>query len=304
MLPPREIETLFSPPRRRGAGLHVSALLLVFVIVILLLGLALSQPSGVLAIAVLTAAVLISLFLPILFYRLYGLIKSGYWVSRDGLRLRWGLRAVDLPHASVVDVARWADLEVVPALPRWTWPGAVVGQVQDKELGTVEFLASDKYKLVLLGTAERVFVVSPEDEGQFVAALKRESLRGSLQPLRPRSASPSFVLVEAWAQPLPRRLMAGGAALALGLLLLAGFLAPGLAGASLGFAADGAPLPPVAGSQLLLLPALNLFFYMGNLMLGVLFFREPNGANVSLLLWGSSLLASLLFLGGMVVSIV
>ncbi|MBX3047168.1 MAG: hypothetical protein KF698_09245 [Anaerolineales bacterium] len=293
----------FDPPRRRGTGLHVSAALLVLTLASLLFLLALAQPPGPVGIILLVAGSLICLLLPLLFYRLYCLHKSGYWISRDGLRLRWGLRAVDLPYDAIVDVARWSELEAPPPLPRATWPGSVLGQVQDAELGTVEFMASDKTRLVLLGTAERVYVLSPEKDSQFVAALKRESLRGSLRPLRARSAAPSFVLVEAWAQPLPRRLMAAGAGASLILLLLVGFLAPSLSAVSLGFGPDGAPLPGVAANQLLLLPGLNLLFYVGNLLLGLLFFREPQGDSLSVLLWGSSLVTSLLFLAAIIVSI-
>ncbi|MCW5874894.1 MAG: hypothetical protein KIS88_09655 [Anaerolineales bacterium] len=293
----------FDPPRRRGTGLHISAALLVLVGAAMLFGLALAQPPGVLGILLLVAGSLVSLVLPFLFYRLYCLHKSGYWISRDGLRLRWGLRAVDLPYDAIVDVARWNELETPPALPRAIWPGSVLGQVHDSELGTVEYMASDKTRLVLLGTAERVYVLSPEKDQQFVAALKRESLRGSLRPLKARSAAPSFVLVEAWAERLPRRLMAAGAVLALALLLLAGLVSPSLPSINLGFAGDGSPLPAVAGSQLLLLPALNLLFYVGNWLLGLLFFREPGGESISVLLWGSSLLTSALFLGAIVVSI-
>lgn len=294
---------LFEPPRRRGTGLHLSAAALVASIVAVLYLLALAQPPGLAAIVLVVLASLVALALPFLFYKLYCLHKSGYWISRDGLRLRWGLRAVDLPYSAIVDIARWSELEAPPALPRAIWPGAVVGQVRDAELGTVEYLAADKTRLVLLGTAERVYVLSPEREAQFVAALKREALRGSLRPLAARSFAPSFVLVEAWGQRAARRLIASGAALSLALLLLVGFLAPGLPAVNLGFAGDGSPLPAVTGSQLLLLPALNLLFYVGNLLLGLLFFREPQGENLSTLLWGSSLASSALFLGAVIVSI-
>jgi hypothetical protein len=205
------------------------------------------------------------------------------------------LRQVDLPYQAILDVARWSELESVPPMPRWIWPGSVFGLSQDKELGPVEFLASDVNNLVLIGTKERVYVISPENTKGFVATLKRESLRGSLRPLRARSVSPSFVLVEAWGQTRPRQLILAGAGLAVALLLLVGFLVPGLPSASLGFSGQGQPLPPVAASQLFLLPALNLLFYMGNLMLGVLFYREPQGASISPLIWGSSLVVSLLF---------
>jgi len=293
----------FEPARRNGLILHISALLVIFALLASLLTLALTQPAGVLVVILLIAALLLSLLLPLLFYRLYSLIKSGYWVSREGLRLRWGLREVDLPHAAVVDVARVAELENFVGPPSWTWPGAVVGLVHDAELGEIEFMAADKQDLVLLGTKERVYAISPQSGQDFVASVKREALRGSLRAVRPRSVSASFVLVEAWAEQKSRRLLIAGAALCVALLFLVGVLAPGLPSISLGFEADGLPLAPVAGVQLFLLPALNLFFYMGNFMLGLLFYREPNGANFSYLLWGCSLFASLLFLGAILFSL-
>jgi hypothetical protein len=293
----------FDPERRRGLALHISALLLIFLIVVSLLNYAIDQPAGLAAIIALLLALAFSLALPFLFYRLYSLVKSGYWVSREGLQLRWGLRQVDLPYANIVDVARLAEVENPLSFPRWIWPGAVSGQVQNEELGLVEFLAADRQDLVLIGTKDRVFAISPHNAKDFVASLKRESLRGSLRPLRPRSISPSFVLVEAWGKRPVRRLLLAGAGLAVALLLLAAVVAPGSQGVSLGFNADGTPLPTVAGVQLFLLPALNLFFYMGNLMLGMLFYREEGGINFSTLLWGSSLVSSFLFLGAILASL-
>jgi hypothetical protein len=293
----------YDPARRRGLTLHISALALVLLVVLSLLSFAIAQPAGVLAILALVLALLLALLLPLLFYRLYSLIKSGYWISREGVQLRWGLRQVDLPYAAIVDVARVAEIENPLQFPRWIWPGAVAGEVENPELGTVEFLAAERDDLVLIGSKDRVFAVSPQNAKEFVATLKREQLRGSLRPLRPRSVSPSFVFVEVWARQPLRLMILGGALLAVGLLILAGIIAPGLPGVSLGFNADGSPLPLVAGVQLFLLPALNLFFYMGNLMLGLLFYREEGGLVFSTMLWGASLVSSVLFLGAIIFSL-
>jgi hypothetical protein len=202
-----------------------------------------------------------------------------------------------------VDVAQADELEHAVTLPRWIWPGSVVGQLVDTEFGLVEFIASDAQQLVVVGSKERVFAISPRDKAEFVQVYKRESERGSLKPLAAHSAQPIFVLVEAWAHLQTRRLLVAGGAFALGLLLLAGILAPNLETVSLGFAASGERLPDVAGVQIFLLPALNLFFYMGNFILGLLFFREPKGILISYLLWGSSIVTSLFFLGALLFSL-
>lgn len=295
--------TRFDPPRRRGLAIHFGALAVCVTAVISLLFFASAQPTALTSVLLLIGALLFSLPLPLLFYRLYALLQSGYWFGREGVRLRWGLRQIDLPHDAIVDVAHADELENPIHLPRWSWPGSVAGEVKDPELGLLEFLSSEKEGLVLLGTKNRVYVISPNDPQKFLDLYKQESERGSLRPFRSRSISPSFVLVEAWEQPRARQLLVAGAALALGLLLLVGILVPGLPSVSLRFSADGLPLPAVAALQLFLLPALNMFFYVGNLFFGLLFFREPKGLNFSYLLWASSLFTNLLFLGAVLVSI-
>jgi hypothetical protein len=293
----------FDAPRSKGFVLNGVALLFELVVLFLFLVFALNQPPGLVVIIALLLTLLFSLPLPLLLYRLYSLWLSGYWIGRDGLRLRWGLRQVDLPFDGVVDVALSNELEHSLVLPRWNWPGSVVGEVADAELGLVEFLAADKEDLVVIGTKERVFAISPENAQEFVSVYKRESERGSLRPLPPNSVQPIFVLVEAWAQLQTRRLLIAGGLFAVGLLVLVGVLAPSAQGVSLGFNASGQPLPPVAGVQLFLLPALNLFFYMGNFILGLLFFREPKGVQISYLLWGSSLVTSFFYLGAVFFSL-
>jgi hypothetical protein len=294
---------LFSPPRRKGLALHIGALFLSGTLLVILLTLAITRPPGLAVVFLLLGAFLFSLPIPLLLYRLYTLLQSGYWIGRNGMRLRWGLRLIDLPFAEIVDLARAEELEAPIELPAWSWPGSISGVRQDAELGTLEFLATDKDALVLVGTNDRVFLISPENPLEFVGIYKRESERGSLRPIAARSIAPSFVLVEAWGERRVPALLAAGGGLALALLVLVGLLAPGLQSVSLGFGADGQPLQAVAGVQLFLLPALNLFFYMGNFVLGLLLYREPRGILFSYLLWGASIVTGILFLIAILVSL-
>ena len=293
----------FSPPRRRGLLIYLGGMLVALILVTILLGAAVSQEPGLPVILLVLAAFLIALPIPFALYRLYALLRSGYWLGRNGLRLRWGLRFIDMPYDQIVDVARVEELEAPLELPPWAWFGSLMGQRNDAELGKLEFMASDPANLVLLGTADGVYVISPADPQDFVAVYKRESERGSLRPIPARSVLPSFVLAEAWAEPRVPALLVAGAVLALSLLVLVGVLSPQLEAISLGFGADGKPLEPVAGVQLFLLPALNLFFYMGNFVMGLLFYREPQGILFSGILWASSLFTSLLFLAAILFSL-
>ncbi|MEX2143790.1 MAG: PH domain-containing protein [Anaerolineales bacterium] len=293
----------FPPPRRTGMVINVSGLLIAASLVILSLLSAVVQQPGLAVILLLLVAFLFTIPIPFLLYRLYALLQSGYWIGRNGLSLRWGLRFIDLPYEQVVDVARAEELESAPPLPRWSWPGSLMGQREDPDLGHVEFLASEAANLVMVGTASAVYVVSPRDPQEFVAAYKRESERGSLRPIASRSVLPSFVLAEAWREPRVPGLLVSGAVMAMGLLVLVGVLAPQIEVVSLGYGVDGQPLAPVAGVQLFLLPALNLFFYMGNFVLGLLFYRERQGIRFSTIVWGSSLVTSLLFLAAILFSL-
>lgn len=299
---PGEQWQLYAPPRRKGVAVNLGGLVFAVALVVTLLSFSVSQQPGLPVILLLLGALLFSLPIPVLLYRLYSLLRSGYWLGRNGLRLRWGLRLLDLPFDQVVDIARADELETPLAQPRWTWPGSVVGQVTDADLGQVEFLASEAEQLVMLGTRDGVIVISPEDAQEFVLNYKRQSERGSLRPIAAHSISPSFVLVEAWAEPWVPALLGAGAALALGLLVLVALVAPGQGTVSLGFVA-GEPAEPVAGVQLFLLPALNLFFYMGNFVFGLLFYREAQGLRISYLLWGASLVTGVLFLLGVIANL-
>ena len=300
---PSETWIYFAPPRGKGLLINLGGFLIALTLVIVLLAAALLQQPGLLVVLMLLGALLIALPIPFVLYRLYSLLQSGYWLGRNGLRLRWGLRLIDMPYDQVVDVARADELEAPLELPRGAGLGSLTGQRAQAELGKVEFMASEPANLVLLGTRAGVYVISPAAPREFVETYKRESERGSLRPIPPRSVLPSFVLAEAWAEPRVPGLLVTGAVVALSLLVLVAVLTPQLETVSLGFGADGRPLEPVAGVQLFLLPALNLFFYIGNFVLGLLFYREPQGTRISTILWGSSLLTSLIFLAAILFSL-
>jgi hypothetical protein len=287
----------FRPPRSRGVALQLAALLLLSAAIGLMLTVASQNPPGLLSVGLLVFSLLLSLALPLLFYRLYALLGSGYSIGRGGLRLRWGLRQVQLPHAAILDTALATELETSPILPRWRWPGSLVGSVEDPELGSVEYLAAESRDLVLIGTKERVYALSPDNPIDFLAAYRREAERGSLQALKATSVLPSFVLAEAWAERDVRRMLIAAAGLALGLLILVALVAPGRAAISLGFDAIGNPLEAVPGVQLFLLPGLNLALFVAGLLVGLILYRESGLGWLARMVWGGSLLAGLLFLG-------
>lgn len=289
--------TRFDPPRSRGIVLHTGVLLFCGAAIALMVSIASQTTPGLGLVLLLVGALLLSLLVPILLYRLYALLQSGYWVGRGGLRLRWGLRQVQLTHEDVLDSALADELETLPPPPRWRWPGSFMGLVEDAELGTVEYMAVQGEGLVLLGTAQRVFVLSPQNPADFLTQYRRQAERGSIGRIQRYSVEPRFVLAEAWGDAPVRRLLLAGGGLAVGLLALTGVLAPRVDAISLGFDASGLPLGAVPAVQLFLLPALNLALFIGSFLLGLILYRESGLSLIARLVWGSSLLSAALFLG-------
>ena len=60
---------------------------------------------------------------------------------------------------------------------------------------------------------------------------------------------------------------------------------------------DGSPVELIPGIRLLLLPVLNTFFFIADLLLGLFFYRRADTQTLSYLMWASSALTSILFSG-------
>ncbi len=289
---------VFEPPRRRGAVFHLFAIVVLAALAAWSFSSATRTPLGPLFLFYLLVATLLALPLPLLVYRLDALRRSRYRMERNGLRLRWGLRAEDIPMDRVLWVRSAAELEAPLELPRPRWPGAVLGVRHHAGLGAVEFMASEEEDLVLIGTAQRVFAISPGDAKGFLRAFQTQTELGSLSPIRAFSAYPTFLLAELWAARPARWLLLGGLTLSLAMFVWVGIAIPNLETIRFGPPLGGAPPDPVSPAQLFLLPVINLVFFLANFVLAIYFQRRDGRRPLSYVLWGSSLLTALLFMGG------
>jgi Bacterial PH domain len=233
---------------------------------------------------------------PILGYRVYALNRANYLLDRNTLRLIWGLRIEDIPVTDVEWIRPVSGLAAPIKLPWFRLPGGILGVTRQADLGRVEFLASEAASLVLVATSQQVFAISPENPDAFLAAFQKTIEMGSLQPVHGVSQYPSFVAVRAWESSLVRFLWMAGAFLNVGLLVWVTVLIPSLASVPLGFEANGKPLAPVPGAQLILLPLLSIALYVVGLLTGLFFFRKPEQRVLALALWASGALSGLLFL--------
>jgi hypothetical protein len=301
----------FSPPQRTGLLFNLAILLLLGSGGVWSIFQATRTKVGASFLIYLLVGLVAITLTPIFAYRLRALLGSFYVLQRDGIRLKWGLRAEDIPMDKVLWVNHAHDMEPAVPLPMVYWPGSVLGTRRTKEGIVVEFFAARSTSLILVATEVRVFAISPEDPDAFLTTFNSLAQLGSLAPMPAKSLYPSFLMARVWKDRIARAMLLGGVFLSLALLIWVSLIIPGHSQVALVLTPEGQPLDLVPSIQLLLLPALNGVFLGADLLSGFFFYRrsdpqsstaaeqpgESSGKTLSYLLWGSGVLTSLLFLG-------
>ncbi len=233
--------------------------------------------------------------LPWLTYHLYALQRAVYLLDRDKLTLRWGLRLEQIPIAEVEWVRPVGAQEDAPRPPLHL-PGLILGRRRHAAWGEVEFLASSVPNLLFVGSARRVYAISPAETRDFLATFRRVLESGSLTAAPAQSVYPSFVLTQAWNSPWARFCWTAAFSINLGLLLWAGRLISSLPRVSLGFLPNLQPAEPVPGEYLLLLPMVSLLFFFAGWVAGLFLYRHTEQRPLAHVLWLGNLVGSLFFL--------
>jgi hypothetical protein len=205
------------------------------------------------------------------------------------------LRDELIPLSDIEWVRAAQDLSLPLAAPQLPMPGAVLGWRRHRDLGPVEFLASRTRGLMLVATAKRVYAISPADPEDFVATFARAVELGSLREAKPRSVYPSFVVAQAWQSGLVRYLWLAALFLNLGLAAWISLLIPMSPRFALGFRPDRTR-DAVPSVQLIILPLVSSLLGLVGWIAGLFFFRWAKRRALSILIWGSGALSSLLFL--------
>lgn len=286
----------FPPSKRRGMLVHG----------ILLLTLAAIATVGFTFLArmevgpVFLVSLLVSLFalvpIPFLAYRAYSLWRANYHLDRDSLALRWGLRVEDIPLTDIEWIRPADDLTHPLSLPPFPIPGALLGVRRHRDLGVVEFLASDRKNLLLVATAKRVFAISPENPAALAQTFARATELGSLMPTEAKSVYPSFVITQAWESGLVRYLWLSGILLNLGLFVWVSLIIPATPRVVLGLQFAQGALAAVPSTQLILLPVASLLLFIAGWLAGLYFYRWEKERPLAFIVWGSATLTSVLFL--------
>lgn len=286
----------FPPPRRRGLIVH-GAIVLALAIAAIIGFINISRTDVGLEFLV-SLLVALASFAPIPFfmYRAYALLRAEYRMDRDSLSIHWGLRAEDIPLTDIEWIRPANDLTHPLELPSLPLPGGLVGMRRHADLGVVEFLASDAKRLLLVATARRVFVISPEDPVALTQTFARATELGSTSPVEAKSVYPSFIVTQAWESGLARYLWLTALFLNLGLFIWASLIIPSTPRVALGPQVAGVGLETVPSAQLIIFPLASLLLSIGGWVAGLYFYRWDRERVLAFIVWGSGALMSLLFL--------
>ena len=285
----------FYPPRRAGSIFQVSAIIVLIAATIWGLWMATEAQVGPVFLLYLLPALIAIPLIPTLIYRLYTLQNSSYSIERDYIRLQWGWRVEKIPTNDILWVRPAADLEIPLPLPRLRWPGAMLGITRLPDSRPVEFFASVSRQLILIGTVERAYAISPSNLQGFLQSYQRVVELGSLNPSRPEAIYPGFIFSRAWQARPARALFLIGALLNVALLAAVLLSIPKHPQISMGFTYSGLPREPLPGVQILFLPVFSSFIYIVNGVIGLVFFRNSSERPWAYMLWGVSCIAALLF---------
>jgi hypothetical protein len=292
---------VFSPNKKRGIIFHLLGLAFFLTLGVLGMLEATHSPAGLAVMLYLVLALLAVIFFLVWLYRFYALWTATYSLERDGIRLRWGFRSEDIPIDKVLWVRSEKDIPVHLPLPFLRWPGAVAGLRHwpgfDGSGSVLEFMAERSNLLIGIATAEKVYAISPADEVHFLESFQYFREMGSLTPLQAKTVQPGFLFPEVWEDIKARVLIITAIILVIGLLAWVGIIIPNHQQISLRVSPTDLANEYVPAVQLMLLPVLNILFFVVNFSLGLFFYQRIEIRPLAYLLWSSSVVVSILFIG-------
>ncbi len=285
----------YRPSVRHGVIIHLGILLTILAVSGYLLWLALFQQTQGVFILYLIASVLAFLPLPFFLYRLISLLRAKYTLSRDGLSIQWGLRTEDIPITDIEWMRLPEDLAIKLPLPRIIFPGAVLGTRKHRDLGIIEYIASDFRQLVLIATKDRIFAISPRNINAFKNDFLRSTEMGSITPIEKQSSQPQFIVASLMSDKAARAFLLSSAFLSLLLLVTASFIIPTRATVPLGLEAIGLNREESSSERLILLPLLSIFFLFVNFSFGSFLYRKTGFRNAAYIVFASALVLPISF---------
>jgi len=283
------------PSIQRGVIFHLGILLIILAVSGYLLWLTLFQQTRGSFILYLIASILVFLPFPFFLYRLISLLRAKYTLSRDGVSIQWGLRTEDIPITEIEWVRLPGDLAIKLPLPRIIFPGAVLGTRKHRDLGIIEYIASDLNRLILIATKDQIFAISPRNINAFEDDFYRSAEMGSITPIEKQSSQPQFIVTSLMSDKAVRAFLLSSMFLSLLLLVAVSFIIPTRATVPLGLEAVGINREESSPERLILLPLLSLFIFFVDFGFGSFLYRKKGFRNAAYIVFASTLILPISF---------
>ncbi len=287
---------IFEPIRRGGEWFHAVAIL---VLIVGAVGWAWRSIQVNISEQFLVTLIPLVIFLVLilyLVYKLYSLENARYSIDRNQIILQWGFRIESIPMSDIQWVLLEEDLKTKIPKPLRRWPGAVLGRRRMRDGTPVEFIASTSKSMVLIGTEEQIFAISPQSVNKLLSAYQTLTELGPLIQPEAQSLYSTSLISQIWRDDWARILIF--AAILVTIVLSAWVLItiPNREEVSLGFTSSLVPRSPIDSIRLLLLPFINAMILLTNTLVGVILYRREDYHNFAYLLWGGSVFVGVLFL--------
>jgi len=240
-------------------------------------------------------AVLFSLgLLGLIGYWLYGLARSGYFLDRNALVIRWGAAEQTIPTAQIERVLARDEVEGHIQFHGGMWPGHCVGYGEVPGAGPALFYATTPPRhQIYVVTPGLTYGISPADSEGFLQSLHKRLQMGPTQVVEQSSKRPGFLNWAIWQDRMGLALLATGFLTVLALTGLLSFQFPALSRlVPLHFDAAGSPDRLGPRGQIFIIPLIGLLTLLLNGALGLLVYRRERLA--SYLLWGGTVLIQVL----------
>jgi len=283
------------PSIRQGFIAHLGILLIILAVSGYLLWLALFQQIRGVFILYLIASILIFLPFPFFLYRLISLLRAKYTISRNGVSFQWGLRTEDIPITEIEWIRRAEDLATKLPVPRIFLTRAVLGTRTHRDLGKIEYIASDIKRLILIATQDCVFCLSPRDINAFENDFNNSVEMGSITPIEKQSSQPQFIIASLMSDKTVRTFFLPGIILSLLLLIAVSFIIPTRTTVPLGLEAIGINREESSSERLILLPLLSLFIFFIDFGFGSYLYRKKEFRNAAYIIFASALILPISF---------
>ena len=280
---------------RRGLGVGVGLMIMVFLVDVGLIWLAADRQIIGIGTFIILLSVLVSLgLLGMTGYLLYGLADSGYFLDRNALIIHWGPTEQIIPIGEVERVLTGDEVEGRVQYSGVMWPGHFVGYGAVPDVGPALFYATiPPQKLVYVVTPGLTYGISPAHHDDFLASLHKRLQMGPTQVVEQSSRRPGFLGWPIWQDWLGLALLGTGLLALLALVGLLAFEFPGLPPlVPLHFDAAGSPDRLGSRLNIFTIPLIGLSVFLFNGVLGWLAHKRERVA--SYLLWGGTVLVQVL----------